>query len=175
MARSNGVSKHNRRGSFPSGAAAQMMSKPGLRPRIVTIACCAWMSACSPTKPSSAALDGQWSGTTSQGTPITFTVSSDQKVTAITVGYSFSGCSGVQAFSNLNLDTAPMVTCIPGPCSSAISSYRAFSYSAGSIDGPFTTVNGLFTLPTRAEGQAAFRDYPGCGTAVGITWAATKR
>lgn len=141
----------------------------------VTIAWCALMSACSPTTPSSAALDGQWSGTTSQGTPITFTVSSDQKVTAITVGYSFNGCSGVQTFSNLNLETAPMVTCIPGPCSSTVSSFRAFSYSAGSIDGPFTTVNGRFTLLTMAEGQVGFRDYPGCGTAARIAWTATKR
>jgi hypothetical protein len=156
-----------------SGAAARLMSKPG--PRFVTIACCALMNACGPTTPSSPALDGQWSGTTSQGTPITFTVSSDQKMTAITVGYRFNGCSGEQTFSNLNLETAPMVTCIPGPCSNTLSSYRAFSYSAGSIDGPFTTVNGLFTVTNRAEGQVAFRDYPGCGTAVGIGWTATKR
>ena len=140
----------------------------------MTIAWCALMCACGPTTPSSATLDGQWSGTTSQGTPITFTVSSDQKVTDITVGYSFNGCSGVQTFSNLNLETAPMVTCIPGPCPITVSSYRAFSYSTRSIDGPSTTVNGLFTLPTRAEGQVAFRDYPGCGTAVGIGWSATK-
>jgi hypothetical protein len=154
------------------GAAARLVSKAGIR--LVTIAWCALMSACSPTRPSSAALDGLWSGTTSQGTPITFTVSSDQKVTAITVGYSFNGCSGVQTFSNLNLDTAPMVTCIPGPCPNPVSSYRAFSYSAGSIDGPFTTVNGQFFSPIRAEGLVAFRDYPGCGTAVGVGWAATK-
>jgi hypothetical protein len=90
------------------------------------------------------------------------------------VGHSFYSCSGVQTFSNLNLDTAPMVTCIPGPCSPPVSSYRAFSYSAGSIDGPFTTVNGLFPLTTRAEGQVTFRNYPGCGTAAGIGWTATK-
>jgi hypothetical protein len=144
-------------------------------PRFVTIAWCAVICACGPTSPSSAALDGQWSGTTSQATPITFTVSSDQRVTAITVGYSFNGCSGMQTFSNLNLETAPMVTCIPGPCPSGVSSYRAFSYSTGSIGSPFTTVNGLFTLTTRAEGQVSFRDYPSCGTAVGIAWTATKR
>jgi hypothetical protein len=148
------------------------MSRPG--PGVVTIAWCALMSACGPTTPSSAGLEGQWSGTTSQGTPITFTVASDQKVTAINIGYSFNGCSGVQTFSNLHLEIAPMVTCIPGPCSTPLSSYRAFSYAAGSTDGPFTTVNGLFTVTTRAEGQAAFRDYPGCGTAVGIAWSATK-
>jgi hypothetical protein len=106
---------------------------------------------------------------------MTFTVSPDQKVSAITVGYSFNGCSGLQTFSNLNLETAPMVTCIPGPCPTTVSSYRAFSYSTRSIDGPSFTVNGLFTLATRAEGQVAFKDYPGCGTAAGIGWTATKR
>jgi hypothetical protein len=155
-----------------SSATARLMAKPGLR--LVTIAWCALMSACGPTTPSSATLEGQWSGTTSQGTSITFTVSSDQKVSALTLGYSFNGCSGVQTFSNLNLETAPMVTCIPGPCPPSVSSYRAFSYSAGSIDGRNTSVNGLFPLTTRAEGQATFRDYPGCGTAVGIVWTATK-
>jgi hypothetical protein len=143
--------------------------------RFVTMAWCVLMSACGPTAPSSAGLDGQWSGTTSQGTPMTFTVSAEQKVTAITVGYSFNGCSGTQTFSNLNLDTAPMVTCIPGPCPSGVSSYRAFGYSAGSIDGPFTSVNGLFPLASRAEGQVNFRDYPGCGTAAGVGWTASKR
>jgi hypothetical protein len=132
------------------------------------------MSACGATAPSPAALEGQWSGTTSQGAPIAFTVSAAQKVTTITVGYSFNGCSGVQTFSNLNLETAPMVTCIPGPCPDAISSYRAFNYSAGSINGPLTTINGLFPVMTRAEGAVGFRDYPACGTAVGIGWTATK-
>jgi len=125
--------------------------------------------------PSSVGLEGQWSGTTSQAAPITFTVSSDQRVTNITVGYNFNGCSGTQTFPNLNLETAPNVTCIPGPCPAPVSSYRAFSHSTGRVDGPITTVNGLFTLMTRAEGQVSFRDYPGCGTAVGIGWAATRR
>ena len=157
------------------GSAARLVSRPGSR--FVTTLSCAVLTACGPTMPSSAAVryDGQWSGTTAQGSPITFTVSSDQKVTAITLGYSFNGCSGLQTFSNLNLDTAPMVTCIPAPCSNTISSYRAFSYSAGTIAGPATSVNGLFTLPARAEGLASFRDYPGCGTAVGIAWTASER
>jgi hypothetical protein len=142
---------------------------------VVTIAWCALLSACGSTTPTSATLDGQWSGTTSQGAPIAFTVSSDQRVTAITVGYSFNGCSGMQTFSDLSLETAPMVTCIPGPCPPPVSSYRAFNYSAGRLAGPTTTINGLFTLMTRAEGQVAFRDYPDCGTAIGIGWTANKR
>ena len=154
------------------GAAARLMAKPG--PRFVTMAWCVLMSACGPTAPSSSALDGQWTGTTSQGTSIAFTVSPDQKVTAITVGYRFNGCSGVQTFTNLNLDTAPPVTCIPGPCPPVISSYRAFNYSAGPIDGPLTLVNGFFPFMRRADGQVSFRNYPDCGTALGVSWTATK-
>lgn len=108
--------------------------------------------------------------------PIAFSVSSDEKVTTITVGYSFNGCSGSQTFSGLDLRTAPDVTCIPGPCSGAITSYRAFSYSSsGPIDGPRTTMNGLFLPANRAEGQAGFVNYPGCGTASGVVWTATRR
>lgn len=144
--------------------------------RTAAIAVGALLSACGGTAPSATGIDGSWSGTTSQGMTISFTISPDQKVTAITVGYSFNGCSGSQTFANLNLDTAPNVICIPGPCSTTISSYRAFSYLAGTpIDGPSTAVNGLFTLPTRAQGQVNFKDYPGCGTAVGIGWTAAKR
>lgn len=134
----------------------------------------ALLAACGPTTPSPASLDGQWSGTTSQGAPFAFTVSTDQKVTAIIVGYNFNGCSGQQTYSGLNLDTTPNVTCIPAPCSSTIASYRAFGYSDRSIEGPSTTVNGLFTSPKKAEGQVAFRDYPGCGSAPGIAWTATR-
>lgn len=135
--------------------------------------------ACSrgPTSPSASSLSvGQWSGTTAQGTSITFTVSSDEALTAIDVGYIFNGCSGTQTFSNLNVPTAPNVTCIPGPCSGTISTYRAFAYSSGSVGpGPSTTVNGLFLPGGRAQGQVSFRDYPGCGTAVGVEWTATRR
>jgi hypothetical protein len=59
------------------------------------------ISACdgSPAAPSSggsSGYDGQWSGTTFQGARITFTVAA-QKVTAITVGYNFNGCSGANS------------------------------------------------------------------------------
>jgi hypothetical protein len=72
------------------------------------------VAACGSTKPTSTTLEGQWSGTTSQGTPIGFTVSADQKVTAITIGHRFGGCAGTQTFDNLNLETAPNVICVPG-------------------------------------------------------------
>jgi len=135
--------------------------------------------ACSdgPTSPSASSLSvGQWSGTTTQGMPIAFTVSSDEAVTTITVGYSFNSCSGTQTFSNLSVPTAPDVNCIPGPCSGPISSYRAFGYENGSVgSGPSTTVNGLFLPGGRAQGQVSFRDYPVCGTATSVPWTATRR
>ena len=148
--------------------------------RVLAIVAWACASACSgPTNPSttnSSLSTGQWAGTTAQGTPIAFTVSSDEKVTTLTLGYNFNGCSGSQTFSNLNLPTAPDVTCIPGPCSGPISSYRAFSYSDGPRGtGPSTTINGLFLPGNLAQGQAAFLDYPGCGSASGVTWSAARR
>ena len=120
--------------------------------------------ACSknPTSPSSSSLSvGQWNGTTAQGTSITFTVSADEILTTLAVGYSFHGCSGTQTFSNLNVPTAPDVTCIPGPCSGTVSTYRALAYSSGPAAGPSTTVNGVFLPGNRAQGLVSFRDYPG--------------
>jgi hypothetical protein len=120
---------------------------------------------------------GEWSGTTSQGMPIAFSVSQDEKVTTLTLGYRFNSCSGTQTFSNLSLPTAPDVTCVPGPCPMTVSSYRAFSFADGSrLNGqPNTSVNGLFLPGNRAEGQAGFNDYAGCGTAAGVTWTALRR
>ena len=118
---------------------------------------------------------GLWTGTTFQGAPISFSVSAGEKVTAITIGHNFNGCSGVETFSDLNLETAPNVTCIPGPCSPGIQSYRAFNYGSGPPAGPRTSVNGLFLSASRAEGTAGFQNYPGCGSATGVPWTATKR
>jgi hypothetical protein len=136
-------------------------------------------SACgsAPTSPSASSLSvGQWSGTTAQGASIAFTVSSDEILTTIAVGYAFNGCSGTQTFADLSVPTAPNVTCIPGPCSGAISTYRAFAYTSGSDrTGPSTSVNGLFLPGGRAQGLVSFRDFPACGTAVGVEWTATRR
>ena len=136
-------------------------------------------SACNegPASPSSSSKSvGQWNGTTAQGRSIMFTVSSDETLTTLAVEYSFNGCSGTQTFSNLNVPTAPNITCVPGPCSATESAYRAFAYSDGSPrTGPSTTINGLFLPGDRAEGQVSFLDYPGCGSAGGVRWTATRR
>jgi hypothetical protein len=127
------------------------------------------------TRPSSTTLEGEWTGTTIQGAPIGFTVSADQKMTAITVGYRFGGCAGTQTFADLNLETVPSVVCVPAPCPASLASHRSFNYSSGLPAGPATTVNALFTTTASAEGQAVFRDFPGCGSATGVGWTAVQR
>jgi hypothetical protein len=129
-----------------------------------------------PASPSASSLSvGQWSGTTAQGALIAFTVSSDEALTTLAVGYNFNGCSGTQTFTDLNVPTAPDVTCVPGPCSGTTSTYRALSYSSGRGTGPVTTVFGVFLPGGQAQGQVTFRDYAGCGTAAGVEWTATRR
>lgn len=131
----------------------------------------------SPSATDQSRTTGQWSGTTSQGMPIAFSVSQDEMVTTITLGYRFNSCSGTQTFSDLNVPTKRDVICVPGPCSDSVSSYRAFNFADGSrvIGEPMTSLNGLFLPGNRAEGQAAFIDYAGCGTASGVTWTAFRR
>ena len=136
------------------------------------------VSACGgPSSPAAGSLsEGQWNGTTAQGAPIAFTVSTDEALTELAVGYNFNGCSGTQTFSNLSVSTKPDVTCVPGPCSGTLSSHRQFAYSSGRVaTEPNTTVIGLFLPGNLAQGQASFRDYPGCGTATGVEWTATRR
>jgi len=138
------------------------------------------ISACGGTpvtpSPSSSLSVGQWSGTTAQGGAVTFTVSPEETLTTLAVEYNFNGCSGSQTFTNLNIPTAPSVTCVPGPCSGSVSSYRAFAHSTGTPGaGPSMAINGLFLPGGRASGLVTFRDYPICGTAAGVEWAATRR
>src|SRR5688572_1762013 len=141
------------------------------------IALCALGAACQgPTTPVPVGYAGQWSGTTAQAAPIVFTISPGEAVTTITVAHDFNGCAGSETFSGLSLKIAPDVTCIPGPCSVLVSSYRGFGYASGDrIEGPSINVNAVFVSNVRAEGTVGFRNYPGCGSAVGVPWAATKR
>jgi hypothetical protein len=136
---------------------------------LISFSGCGDSAANNPTTPGGdpARYDGQWKGTTSQGRPITFTVSSAQKVTAITVGYSFNGCSGSNTFSNLNLD----IGVTPNP---ATSLGPGFGFGSGSPEGSnYTQVYGSFRSNTTASGTVIFGDFAGCGNAIGI-WTATR-
>jgi hypothetical protein len=148
-------------------------------PCIGALILAASVAACGSTAPTPVGNAGEWRGTTIQGAPIAFTVSPDEKVTALTIGYDFNGCSGTHTFTGLSLETTPQITCIPGPCSPAISSYRAFGYTSSSEDRSVTSqstfVNGVFLATGAAEGAAGFMNYPGCGTVLGVGWRATRR
>ena len=150
-----------------------------VRPGVPLIAFCALVSACgSPSSPSAsqANYEGQWSGTTAQGRPVTFTISPDQNVTTLTIGHEFNGCSGSQTFSSINVSIVPQVQCVPAPCSNQLLSYRAFNYSVGnSLDGQGTSLNAVFLSADRAEGLIHFRNFPGCGNALSVPFSATKR
>src|SRR6266550_3857565 len=138
---------------------------------LLTVAICALASACGsgPTRPSSQSVryDGQWSGTTADGRPITFIVSPDQKVTAITVEYSINGCFGVKTFTDLRLDI---------DTSQTRSALRpGFTYSTGPAGGPDRTdVLGTFVSSTSANGSVLLVNYSGCGNGGGF-WTASKR
>jgi len=156
--------------------------------RVLLALLCVIVTACGDgvTAPSpGAALNGyagRWSGTvlvipfvppglglptTTQSQPLSFTVSADQKVTEIEVGYNFNGCSGVKTFSGLNLAIAnPPNPTSPGP---------AFGYGSETRDGTnYTQIAGWFTSDRTASGTAGFVEFSGCGSGGG-NWNATKQ
>jgi hypothetical protein len=138
------------------------------------IACGGGDSMTGPSGPASYA--GEWNGTTSQGTPLVVVVSADQRVTTITVGYRFNGCSGSRTFSDLSLSIAvvqppPGNPVPPGPFNNS----PGFGYGSGSPEAPnFTQVYGAFTSSTTATGSVLFGGYPECGNGSAL-WTATKR
>lgn len=141
------------------------MPKPGSR--FLVTAGFIFMTGCGggPAAPTATGYDGEWSGTTSQGSPIAFTVSPAEKLTTITVGYNFNGCTGSSVlFPNVALEHGP----VPVPV--ALLDYE--SAPAGTPNR--TLFHFLFTSSKDAHGMVTFVDYAGCGTVSG-TWTATKR
>ena len=59
-----------------------------------------------PAAPSPGGFQGEWSGTTFQGLPISFTVSSEQRVTRLTVGYRLDSCVGTDTSTEVLGTTA---------------------------------------------------------------------
>ena len=121
-----------------------------------------------PTAPAAPSYAGTWTGTTSQGTAVRFTVSADQKLTDLTVGYDFNGCAGTLTFTPgvaiTNVPTAPI------PVGSA-------SYESGAVGtANRLLINFLFTSTTDSHGLAIFVDYAACGGgALTTAWTATRR
>jgi hypothetical protein len=119
-----------------------------------------------PSGPSAASYAGEWTGTTSQGTPLTFTVSPERTVTRITVGYNFEGCSGTATYATAvaiqNVPTAPV------PVGSAI-------YDSGRDSGNRVLISFLLTSNNDAHGVVIFSEWAGCGSTVAnAPWTAAK-
>jgi hypothetical protein len=128
-----------------------------------------WLDACGgapnptvfdPAAPSASGYAGEWSGTTFQQQPISFTVSRDQKVTAVSVGYVFSGCSGVET--------------LPGPDVAVTSSFMQFGSTLPDGRGIMITI--VFVSGRAASGGVVFYGPPSCGsTGSGGNFNATMR
>lgn len=113
---------------------------------------------------------GEWTGTTSQGTAIAFSVSAQNIVTSLTIGHDFNGCRDMQTFPGLSVaigESGPPGR-VPTPSS------PGFGFGSGSPEAPnFLQVTGQFASGQAAHGTA-FLNFETCGNSVAI-WNATKR
>ena len=139
---------------------------------------CVALSGCggdssSPSAPSPAttSFNGQWTGTTSQGQPISFMVASD-RVTTITVGYNYNGCSGSKT-ADVNLEIIDVRTVSPNLA-------PPDPYSFGGLLGPYsesdnTQITAFLRSPTERSSHGIMLFVrPGCGETIAL-WTATKR
>ena len=125
----------------------------------------------SAASPAMNGFNGQWTGTTSQGQPISFTVASD-RVTTISVGYNYSGCSGTATATNLNLEIVDLRTTpfVPPPD----------PYIFQTLVGPYsesdnTQITAFFNSPTARSGHGNILFVRrGCGETIAL-WTVTKR
>lgn len=115
---------------------------------------------------------GEWTGTTSQGTPIGFSVSAADTVTSFTLAYDFAAdCTGTLAYTDLALEIHRLTPPGPPPYDQP-----GFGYATSSDDGARgTLIAGRFAPDRRsASGQFSLVRYGACGTVVG-RWNATRR
>lgn len=138
-----------------------------------------------PTAPTpSNGFAGRWSGTvvvgpllapgtgvsTFQNQPLSFTVSGDQRVTDLSIGYSFRACSGVKTLTGISIG-------IIGASPFGKPGEQGWGYASpplGSDGSDRFEVYGAFTSERAAYGTALFVEFPGCGSGIGI-WTATKQ
>jgi hypothetical protein len=138
---------------------------------MAALAMCAAVSACggstggagSPLPPTPSGLAGEWSGTTDQGRQITFSVSPDQRVTAIAFDYIFPDCSGAVTLSNENIFP---FTGLPTP---------GFAFGKSLESGPSGVDGKAFLMPDNSlRGGIAFYESRTCKGGA-TQFAATRR
>ena len=153
-----------------------MMVKGGCAVRVLFLiglwstTACSSGSATAPGGPERA-YTGEWTGATSQGTTITFSVSAPNIVTSITIGHSFNGCRDTQTFSGLSVGIGE--SGLPGRMPTP--SNPGFGFGSGSPEAPnFVQVTGQFTSSRAANGTVTLLNFVDCGNSVAL-WNATKR
>lgn len=122
---------------------------------------------------------GEWSGATSQGGSVAFSVSAQNIVTFLTIGHDFNGCRGTQRFSSLSIAIGQ--SGLPGrlPTYFALEgiadSNPGFGYGSGSPEAPnFVQLTGQFQSGQAANGTVTFLNFEKCGNTL-AHWNATKR
>lgn len=126
--------------------------------------------ACDAMRPSppAANLSGEWIGSVgpSGDTPMSFTVSREQRVTSLTIEHTLDRCKVTAAFTNLQLTIETHYfgsrSELPG-------------FFLGSAPPPnMIEVRGEFRTKTHANGSVSFVNYGGCGSGA-TTWRALRR
>jgi hypothetical protein len=139
---------------------------------LVAIATCAIVSCnhstSSLTTPSTTGYAGEWSGTTSQNQPLSFSVSADQQVTSVTVGWAFNGCSAIGTSSAKSFPITNPQPPGPPPWNNP-----GFVYGGQGQDGSVWAVTGAFTSTQTATGNVEVVAVPNCGNTI-ATWNATR-
>lgn len=142
----------------------------GCRTRVSTLVLiatsCVLVSGCgaaSPTSPGPVAVGqaGGWSGTTFQGRPISFTVSPEQQVTTISLGYQIDTCSGVDTFSDLKV---PFAAGVP-----------AFQFAAELPDKRQVGIQGYLMPDASVWGTLIVYGPPSCGPSETVAGVFTAR
>jgi hypothetical protein len=113
---------------------------------------------------------GEWTGTTAEGTPVQFSVSAADEVTAFTLAFRLSDtCAGT--LTNTNLAVPIHRQDPPGP-----PPYDQPGFAFGTNEGTRATAIGGHFSPDRrsAEGQFVLVRYGACGTVTG-KWSAQRR
>lgn len=123
--------------------------------------------------PGDVVYTGQWSGSSSFNTRVSFSVSNEQTITAISFEYAFGGCSGTIEASNLSLPIeAPRMLLSAAPTSAL----PQFVYATGDAKGGLAEITGTFSSDRSVSGAIVFAEYQNCGSGNAVAvWNATKQ
>ncbi|MCC7126861.1 MAG: hypothetical protein IT178_18570 [Acidobacteria bacterium] len=119
-------------------------------------------------------FSGEWRGTVVPSGSITFTVSRDKRVTALTVNYAITGCNGRVTLPEVSMPiTAPQPGGTGSGAGAAAPYFTTFFANVEEQEG-FLGLIGNFQTDSRANGML-FLDGRGTCASTGWLWTANKR